>query len=54
MQIMVSKTHTMTLGKPKRISVELQDCFAQKQKTITFFYVIATKLVDIDFVREKY
>ena len=48
---MVSKTHTMTLGRWKnKINLNVGTSFAPKQKNkITFFDVIAAKLVDIVF-----
>ena len=47
---MVSKTHTMTLGKPKNsISQIIGTSFAPKQKYNYFFDVIATKPIEILF-----
>ena len=46
---MVSKTHTMKLGRPKKmISVELWEHISL-QKKLTFLAVIATKPLEIVF-----
>ena len=52
MEIMVSMTHTMTLGRSeKKISRTVGRSFAPKK--LTFFAFIATKPVDIMFEQNK-